>query len=99
MLPFANISPNPEDAYFADGIHDEVLAQISKIRDLKVISRTSVMRYRGRRQTALRPRSAAALGVVPILLEGSVRLAGNRVRITTQFIEAEKRRPSLDRDL
>jgi len=44
VLPFDNISPNPEDAYFADGIHDEILAQISKIRDIKVISRTSLMR-------------------------------------------------------
>jgi TolB-like protein len=87
VLPFANISPDPEDAYFADGIHDEVLAQISKIRDLKVISRTSVMRYRGEdRPTS--PEIAAALGVANIL-EGSVRLAGNQVRITTQLIEAE----------
>jgi tetratricopeptide (TPR) repeat protein len=66
VLPFANISPDPEDAYFADGIHDEVLAQISKIRDLKVISRTSVMRYRGEdRPTS--PEIAAALGVANIL--------------------------------
>jgi len=87
VLPFANISPDPEDAYFADGMHDEVLAQLSKIRDLKVISRTSVMRYRGEdRPTS--PKIAAELGVANIL-EGSVRLAGNRVRITTQLIEAE----------
>jgi len=87
VLPFDNISPNPEDAYFADGIHDEVLAQLSKIRDLKVISRTSVMGYSGRNRPPL-PEIAAALGVANIL-EGSVRLAGNRVRITTQLIEAE----------
>jgi TolB-like protein len=87
VLPFDNISPNPEDAYFAEGIHDEVLAQLSKIRDLKVISRTSVMGYRGESRPPL-PEIAAALGVANIL-EGSVRLAGNRVRITTQLIEAE----------
>jgi TolB-like protein/Tfp pilus assembly protein PilF len=86
-LPFDNISPDPEDAYFADGIHDEVLAQLSKIRDLKVISRTSVMGYREGNRPSL-PEIAAELGVANIL-EGSVRLAGNRVRITTQLIEAE----------
>ncbi len=87
VLPFDNISPNPEDAYFADGIHDEILSQISKIRDLKVISRTSVMGYSGRSRPPL-PEIAAALGVANIL-EGSVRLAGNQVRITTQLIEAK----------
>jgi TolB-like protein/Tfp pilus assembly protein PilF len=87
VLPFANISPDPEDAYFADGIHDEVLAQLSKIRDLKVISRTSVMGYREGDRPSL-PEIAAELGVANIL-EGSVRLAGNQVRITTQLIEAE----------
>ena len=87
VLPFDNISPDPEDSYFADGIHDEVLARLSKIRDLKVISRTSVMRYGVKDRPAL-PEIAAALGVANIL-EGSVRLAGNRVRITAQLIEAE----------
>jgi TolB-like protein/Flp pilus assembly protein TadD len=87
VLPFDNISPNPEDAYFADGIHDEILAQLSKIRDLKVISRTSVMRYRREDRPSL-PEIANALGAANIL-EGSVRLAGNQVRITTQLIEAE----------
>ncbi|MBW2694347.1 MAG: tetratricopeptide repeat protein [Deltaproteobacteria bacterium] len=88
VLPFDNISPDPDDAYFADGIHDEILAQISKIRDIKVISRTSVMRYRGEDKPSS-PEIGAALGVAN-LLEGSVRLAGNRVRITIQFIEAER---------
>jgi TolB-like protein len=88
VLPFANISSDPENAYFTDGIHDEVLAQLSKIRDLKVISRTSVMRYRGEDRPSS-PEIGAALGVTNIL-EGSVRLAGNRVRITIQFIEAER---------
>ena len=97
VLPFDNISPDPEDAYFADGIHDEILAQLSKIRDLKVISRTSVMGYSGRDRPPL-PEIAAVLGVANIL-EGSVRLAGNQVRITAQLIEAGERRPPLDRDL
>jgi len=88
VLPFDNISPDPKDAYFADGVQDEVLAQLSKIRDLKVISRTSVMRYRGESRPSL-PEIAAALGVANIL-EGSVRIAGNRVRITTQLIEADR---------
>jgi TolB-like protein/Flp pilus assembly protein TadD len=87
VLPFDNISPDPEDAYFADGMHDEVLAQLSKIRDLKVISRTSVMGYRGDDRPSS-PKIAGELSVANIL-EGSVRLAGNRVRITTQLIEAE----------
>jgi TolB-like protein/Flp pilus assembly protein TadD len=87
VLPFANISSDPENAYFTDGIHDEVLAQLSKIRELKVISRTSVMRYRGEDRPSS-PEIAAALGIANIL-EGSVRLAGNRVRITAQLIEAE----------
>jgi TolB-like protein len=86
VLPFANISLDPEDAYFADGIHDEILAQLSKIRDLKVISRTSVMSYREENRPPL-PEIATKLGVANIL-EGSVRLAGNRVRITIQLIEA-----------
>jgi TolB-like protein/Flp pilus assembly protein TadD len=86
VLPFDNISPDPGDAYFADGVHDEVLAQLSKIGELKVISRTSVMGYRREDKPSL-PEIAAELGVANIL-EGSVRLAGNRVRITTQLIEA-----------
>ena len=86
VLPFDNISPDPDDAYFADGIHDEILAQLSKIRDLKVISRTSVMRYRREDRPSL-PEIANTLGAANIL-EGSVRLAGNQVRITTQLIEA-----------
>ena len=87
VLPFDNISPDPEDAYFADGIHDEVLAHLSMIRDLKVISRTSVMRYRGNDRPSS-PEIGVALGVTN-LLEGSVRLAGGRVRITTQLIDAK----------
>jgi len=87
VLPFDNISPDPEDAYVADGMHDEVLAELSKIRDLTVISRTSVMRYSVKNRPSLRE-IAANLGVANIL-EGSVRLAGNQVRITAQLIEAQ----------
>jgi len=88
VLPFDNISPKPEDAYFADGIHDELLTQLSKIRDLTVISRTSVMRYSVKDRPSL-PEIAANLGVANIL-EGSVRIAGNRVRITAQLVEAKR---------
>src|SRR5213079_3328289 len=74
-----------ENAYFADGIQDDVLTNLSKIGDLKVISRTSVMSYRGK--TANVREIGKALGVSAIL-EGSVRRAANRVRITVQLINA-----------
>jgi TolB-like protein/Flp pilus assembly protein TadD len=86
VLPFANLSDDKENAYFADGIQDDVLTNLSKIGDLKVISRTSVMRYRG--QTINAREIGKALGV-STLLEGSVRRAGNRVRVNVQLIDAE----------
>ncbi len=85
VLPFANLSPNPENEYFSDGITEDLIAQISKIRDLKVISRTSTMRYKGA-DKALRA-IGEELGVANIL-EGSVRRGGNRVRIVAQLIDA-----------
>src|SRR5437764_5935189 len=85
VLPFENLSDDKENAYFADGIQDDVLTNLSKIGDLKVISRTSVMPYRGRSQN-LRE-IGKALGVATIL-EGSVRRAGNRVRVNVQLIDA-----------
>ena len=87
VLPFQNLSPDPDDAYFTDGIHEEIISQLGKIASLKVISRTSVMEYRDRAEN-LRT-IADELGVTHVL-EGSVRRAGDRVRITTQLIAAEE---------
>jgi len=85
VLPFENLSDEKENAYFADGVQDDVLTNLSKIGDLRVISRTSVMQYRGR-PTNLRE-IGKALGVSNIL-EGSVRRSGNRVRVNVQLIDA-----------
>jgi TolB-like protein/Tfp pilus assembly protein PilF len=85
VLPFENLSDEKENAYFADGIQDDVLTNLSKIGDLRVISRTSVMQYRGR-PTNVRD-IGKALGVSNIL-EGSVRRSGNRVRVNVQLIDA-----------
>jgi TolB-like protein/Tfp pilus assembly protein PilF len=85
VLPFANLSDENENAYFADGVQDDVLTNLSKISDLRVISRTSVMQYRGRAPN-LRE-IGKALGVSNIL-EGSVRRSGNKVRVNVQLIDA-----------
>jgi len=85
VLPFTNLSDDKENAYFADGIQDDVLTNLSKIGDLKVISRTSVMRYRGQAQNVRE--IGKALGVSNIL-EGSVRRSGNKVRVNVQLIDA-----------
>src|SRR5205809_7223827 len=85
VLPFQNLSDEKENAYFADGIQDDILTNSSKIRELKVISRTSVMQYRG---NAPNIRDIGkALGVSTVL-EGSVRRSGNRVRVNVQLIDA-----------
>src|SRR5437773_5641885 len=86
VLPFENLSDDKENAFFADGIQDDVLTNLSKIGDLKVISRTSVMPYRGKASN--RREIGKALGVATIL-EGSVRRIGNRVRVNVQLINAE----------
>src|SRR5216117_3932135 len=85
VLPFENLSDEKENAYFADGVQDDVLTNLSKIGDLKVISRTSVMQYRG--QTPNVREIGKALGVSNIL-EGSVRRSGNKVRVNVQLIDA-----------
>src|SRR5262249_21848976 len=85
VLPFENLSDEKENAYFADGVQDDVLTNLSKISDLRVISRTSVMQYRGR-PTNVRE-IGKALGVSNIL-EGSVRRSGHRVRVNVQLIDA-----------
>jgi TolB-like protein/Flp pilus assembly protein TadD len=86
VLPFENLSDEKENAYFADGIQDDILTNLAKIGDLKVISRTSVMPYRGSAMRNARD-IGKALGVAT-LLEGSVRRIGNRVRVNVQLINA-----------
>src|SRR6266568_4168879 len=86
VLPFQNLSDEKENAYFADGMQDDILTNLSKIGDLKVISRMSVMSYRGEGVRNARE-IGKALGVAA-LLEGSVRRAGNRVRVSVQLINA-----------
>src|SRR4029077_10717709 len=87
VLPFQNLSDEKENAYFADGIQDDILTNLSKIGDLKVISRMSVMSYRGDGLRNARE-IGKALGVAA-LLEGRVRRIGNRVRVSVQLINAD----------
>jgi TolB-like protein/Flp pilus assembly protein TadD len=86
VLPFANRSKSEDDAYFVDGIHDDILTQLQKITDMKVISRTSVMGYRG--TTKNMKTIGEELGVAT-LLEGGVQRAGSQVRINVQLIDAD----------
>src|SRR6266508_1383712 len=86
VLPFQNLSDEKENAYFADGIQDDILTNLSKVGDLKVISRMSVMSYRGEGVRNARE-IGKTLGVAT-LLEGSVRRSGNRVRVSVQLINA-----------
>jgi len=101
ILPFENIGANKDDAYFADGVQDEILSNVARISQLKVISRTSVMQYRAEAKRDLR-QIANALGVANIL-EGAVRRAANRVRITIELVDARTDQTiwseSYDRDL
>jgi TolB-like protein/Flp pilus assembly protein TadD len=86
VLPFENFSEDKTFAFFADGVQDEILTDLAKITDLKVISRTSVMRYRSSTDRDLR-QIAQQLGVAHVL-EGSVQRSANRVRVSTQLIDA-----------
>ncbi len=86
VLPFANMSADKENDFLADGIHEDVLTSLAKIRDLKVISRTSVLAYRDTASRNLK-KIAADLGVA-VVLEGSVRRSGSKVRVTAQLIDA-----------
>jgi serine/threonine-protein kinase len=85
VLPFLSLSADPENDYFADGITEDVIAQLSKIRSLKVVSRTSVMPFRKREQGLHEIAARLAVGA---LVDGSVRRAGSRVRIVAQLIDA-----------
>ncbi len=85
VLPFENLSPDPDEAYFATGLHDEILSQLAKLSNLSVISRTSMLRYANSDLSI--PEIARELNVGTVM-EGSVRYADGRVRITTQLIDA-----------
>jgi TolB-like protein/class 3 adenylate cyclase/Flp pilus assembly protein TadD len=86
VLPFENRSDDKQNAYFADGVQDEILTDLAKIADLRVISRTSVMQYQSGAARNLRE-IGKQLGVAHVL-EGSVQRSGNRVRVTAQLIDA-----------
>jgi TolB-like protein/Tfp pilus assembly protein PilF len=85
VLPFDNLSRDPDNAYFCEGVQDEILARLAKVADLKVISRTSTQHFKSTPENL--PQIAKQLGVMNIL-EGSVQKAGDKVRITVQLINA-----------
>jgi len=85
ILPFANISPDPADEYLADGMTEELISTMSRIRDLSVIARTSVMGYKGVQKKISEVAKELEVGTV---LEGSIRKAGDRLRITVQLIDS-----------
>jgi TolB-like protein/Tfp pilus assembly protein PilF len=85
VLPFSNMSPDPNDEYFADGLTEELIATISKIREVSVVSRTSVMQYRKNPKPI---RDIAEELQAGSILEGSVRKAGSKVRVTIQLVDA-----------
>src|SRR6266581_8973085 len=86
VLPFENLSEEKANAFFTDGVQDEILTDLAKIADLKVISRTSVMQYKSDSKRNLRE-IAKALGVAHVV-EGSVQWSGNRVRVNVQLVDA-----------
>lgn len=85
VLPFHNMSSDPENEYFSDGMTEEIITRLSKIRELKVASRSTVLRYKG---SGIDPREVGRELGVGSVLEGSVRKLGNRLRITAQLINA-----------
>src|SRR5213078_3386660 len=101
VLPFENLSRDPDNAYFADGVQDEILTNLVRIADLKVIARTSAMQYKSGLARDLR-KIGHELGVANVL-EGSVQRSGNRVRVNAQLVDARTRRQlwgqAYDRDL
>jgi TolB-like protein/Tfp pilus assembly protein PilF len=86
VLPFSNLSKEQENAFFADGVQDEILSDLAKVAELKVISRTSVMPYKSGMARNLR-QIGQQLGVAHVV-EGSVQRAGNRVRVNAQLVDA-----------
>lgn len=86
ILPFVNMSPDPADEYFADGLTEELISKMSLVKNLGVIARTSVMRFKNKEK------GVSEIGVelgVNYLVEGSVRKAGNKIRVTAQLIETD----------
>src|SRR5205823_319144 len=86
VLPFENLSPDPDNAYFADGMQEEILTRLAGVADLKVISRTSTQRYQSKPRNL--SQIAKQLGVANIL-EGSVQKAADQVRVNVQLINGE----------
>jgi len=86
IMPFVNMSTDPNDVYFADGLTEELISTISKVRNLTVISRTSIMKYKGANATVGEIGNALRVGSV---IEGSVRKSANRARITAQLIDVK----------
>ncbi|MGA3022578.1 MAG: adenylate/guanylate cyclase domain-containing protein [Thermoplasmata archaeon] len=85
VLPLANMSPDPQDEFFADGLTEEIMSELSSVPGLRVIARTSVMRFRGGAKGVSEIGKELRVGTI---LEGSVRRAGNRIRITAQLVDA-----------
>lgn len=85
VLPFTNMSPDPADEFFAEGLTEEMISELSKLRGLRVIARTSVMRFKDARKGVSEIGKELNVGTI---LEGSLRKAGNRIRITAQLIDA-----------
>jgi serine/threonine protein kinase/Tfp pilus assembly protein PilF len=101
VLPFENLSPDPNNVYFADGVQDEILTRLASLADLKVINRSSVMQYKSGAARDLN-KIGHQLGVARVV-EGSVQRAGNRVRVNAQLIDVSTNRAlwgqTYDRDL
>jgi TolB-like protein len=101
VLPFENLSGEKENAYFAGGVHDEILNLLAKVANLKIISRVSVMQYQSGGARNLRE-IGQQLGVAHVV-EGSVQRSGNRVRVNAQLVDARTNRQvwaqTYDRDL
>ncbi len=86
MLPFANMSGDPEQEFFADGLTEDIITELSRFHDLLVISRNSTFVYKGK---AVKVQDVGREFGVDYVIEGSVRKAGDRVRVTVQLIDAE----------
>ena len=85
VLPFVNISPDPNDEYFADGLTEELISKLSEVKGLKVIARTSVMNYKGKEKSVMQIGRELGAGSI---IEGSVRKAGRKIRVTVQLIDS-----------